>query len=264
MDKKRSPKRSGSRSRSAKPSLVPAASKDGARRDRDRRGAGVSHISLSEQSESEKKDDDEVVEPAAAAPPKPPLEVVEDHDKSDKQERKVRRKDDKPVDPRPPPSSASLTLQPGSPEIGPTRRGKKKTRRGSLTPTNTADMPVLSADGQWEGEKRAASSTGGRHTTSAQAEGVKQSWKDCQVAGERWANSLWQSNKTGPAELEPGVSKKKKQWQTPPAPVRSDPERKKRDGPGPDKGPGPGPSGQSSGSTLLLEMRQATVRELRT
>ena len=93
------------------------------------------------------------------------------------------------------------------------------------------------------------------------AEGGDRSWKDCQTDGERWSRLLWQENKTGPAELDSVAGTTK---QTPPAPIRSDPERKKRDGPGgPDKGPGSGPSSASGSSTLLVEMWQATLRELK-
>lgn len=95
-----------------------------------------------------------------------------------------------------------------------------------------------------------------------QAEGGKRSWKDCQADGERWANSLWREGKTGPAELNSAPR------QTRPPPIRSDPERKKRDGPGPGPGPdkGPGGSGSSAaggGSTLLVQMWEATLRELK-
>ena len=57
------------------------------------------------------------------------------------------------------------------------------------------------------------------------------------------------------------ATKKKKEKEAPPPPVRADPERKRRDrDPSPDKGGGGGSA--TGGSDLLLQMWQATLKQL--
>ena len=95
----------------------------------------------------------------------------------------------------------------------------------------------------------------------------KTPWGECLVEGQKWSTQLWQDkNKPGPKDEE--VLKKKRNA---PVPVRADPERKRRDrreDPGPDGGEGGGSASSSkdgSGSgNLLLQMWQATLKELST
>ena len=92
-------------------------------------------------------------------------------------------------------------------------------------------------------------------------------WKDCLTEGHQWSKTLWAKNSTGPSDedFDPKTKKQKA-----PPPIRSDPEMKRRDqGPGPGRdGSGGGPdsattSGSSKDKPLLLQMWQATLRELK-
>jgi hypothetical protein len=84
-------------------------------------------------------------------------------------------------------------------------------------------------------------------------------WKNCLQEGQRWSMHLWATNQTGPED--DALPNKPKKKQRSPVPVRCDPERSRRDkdhqDPDPDTGAG------SSGSNLLLQMWQTTLKELR-
>ena len=93
-------------------------------------------------------------------------------------------------------------------------------------------------------------------------------WPFCQQDGDRWSRMLWHENKTGPSEWPAGQDprKKKKEWETPPPPIRADPDKKKWNGPGDDpgdgaNGPGASSSASSSRHSLLLHMWQMAIRE---
>lgn len=98
-------------------------------------------------------------------------------------------------------------------------------------------------------------------------------WHHCMSDAKRWSETLWDQNSTGPAELPAkvkvpeGSSRQKSQKPSrslPRAVDRADPERKRRDkGDGNDPDAGSAGGASSSSSSNLLQMWQATVRELR-
>ena len=85
------------------------------------------------------------------------------------------------------------------------------------------------------------------------------SWQKCLQDGKNWSRLLWEKGITGPG------SPNDKKRQTAPPPIRADPEKDKkgRRDQGPDKDPEGGSSASSGKSSLLVEMWQATLRELR-
>ena len=102
----------------------------------------------------------------------------------------------------------------------------------------------------------------------------KKAWGQCMADAKRWSQMLWEENKTGPGDDETNVKipepvgqqKGKGKKPRSPPPDRADPERKRRkdDRDDPDPGSGGADSSRpSSKKDLLVEMWQATLRELR-
>lgn len=85
------------------------------------------------------------------------------------------------------------------------------------------------------------------------------SWKKCLQDGKHWSNLLSQKGTTGPD------SQNEQKRQTPPPPIRADPEKDKKGGrdQGPDRDPGSGSAGSGKSSSLLLQMWETTLRELK-
>lgn len=87
----------------------------------------------------------------------------------------------------------------------------------------------------------------------------QKTWQQCQSEGKQWSKQLHDKQRVGPSGRPGKVDDK---TESSPPPVRADPERKRRDF---DKGPGPsgsGGGGTSSSSSTLVQLWQATVREL--
>ena len=88
-------------------------------------------------------------------------------------------------------------------------------------------------------------------------------WKHCLDEGQRWSRHIWATGESGPEDE--ALPNKPVQKKEAPVPVRCDPERSRRDKDDqgdhdPDTGAG---SSGSSGSNLLLQMWQTTLKEPR-
>ena len=92
----------------------------------------------------------------------------------------------------------------------------------------------------------------------------KKAWKECVTDGARWAKMLSEEGKAGPEDSEAVGLAKNKMRPGPPPVVRADPHRRqwKDQDPDPEGGSGSTSSSKDGGGNLLLQMWQATLKEL--